>query len=144
MPLSRHRVPSMRAAIFIAAVAIFAIVFATPADEVEATCEAYEYHNTPTTCVRYTNCGPTQYQVRWLRGDMIWVHLTPSSSFQTVAPTPTTDRTCAYKTKCCDGEYESTPATSTSDATCGTVKQCTGVTTQTAPPTATTDRECSP
>ena len=49
-------------------------------------------------------------------------------SHEATAPTATSDRECAYNTRCCDYtlEYESTPATLTSDTICSGFTICTG------------------
>ena len=66
-----------------------------------------------------------------------------AEEFESVAPTPTTNRECSVLTVCGAGEYESVVPSATSDRGCANLTVCGAGEFESVAPTATTDRECS-
>ena len=111
-------------------------------------CSPSMYRPAPTLpCVAHTPCLPTEFETvaPTPTTDRTCTTLTvcsPLSHYQSVAPTLTTDRQCAPLTPCGAAEFQSLPPTAVADRQCATITTCTVDQTATQEPTPTTDRVC--
>jgi hypothetical protein len=136
---------------------------ATPTTDREckalATCHSEEYESQPPTstsdrgCSAVTLCGAEQYQTVAAvdsYGDTECHSLSPpceeSHSYESQAPTTTSDRVCAPLTSCLPGSntYESVVATYSSARVCAPCTVCGADEFETTACTPTSNRQCAP
>eukprot|EP00042_Codosiga_hollandica_P059042 m.900085 g.900085 ORF g.900085 m.900085 type:complete len:1448 (+) comp60039_c0_seq4:97-4440(+) len=100
--------------------------------------------NSPFSCLP---CPDGQFTSAPGQGNcMSWSQCSVGFTYQTQAPTQSSDRICIPVSPPCDtmgNFFESTPATLTSDRACSPLTTCLAAHFQTVPPTAVSDRQCA-